>query len=232
MINKAFEDIAIEASKLLNDSYDCDPEYDFTRWSRDDLSHYARDAVSMIFMLNPKKFTDCKTISLNPGRVQKLPVGCVKLIKVLGVNNNGRANASIAPAVNERLGELFQKGCSESFNPNEYEVLGYSLEESSDNIFYVDPPVPEGTVEIDVICACHPDVDSKSFELEPWMHNAVIEWVLYRAYSSEDESGQAANQAQLHLQHFYTIMQNFVNAQDSLGNRLNNIDGGSRNAAP
>lgn len=231
MINKAFEDIAIEASKLLNDSYDCDPEYDFTRWSKNDLAHYARDAVSMIFMLNPKKFTECKTITLEAGRVQKLPTGCTKLTKVLNVNNNSRVNSSIAPAVNERLGELFQSGCSESLNPNDYEVTGYTLEETSDNIFYVDPPVPQDGVEINVICACHPDLDSKDYELEDWMHNAVIEWVLYRAYSSEDESGQAANQAGLHLQHFYTIMQNFVNAQNSLLEGLNNIQTGSRNAA-
>lgn len=231
MFNKAFEEIAVEASRLLNDSNDCDPEYDFTRWSKDELMHYARDAASMIYMLAPKKFTDCKTITLRQGSLQKLPESCVKLTKVLGVADNSRAKSSIAPVVNERLGELFQSGCSESLNPNEYSVRGYTLEESSDNIFYVDPPVPADGIEVDVICVCEPDFGSSDYQPEGWMHNAIIEWVLYRAYSSEDESAQSGNNSTMHLQHFYSIMDRYVESQSMLGDNNTGVNLGGRSAA-
>lgn len=232
MYNSSFEDIAKEASKLLNDSDHCDSEYDFTRWSKNELAHYAQDAVSMIFMLSPKKFTECKTITLSQGNVQKLPSGCTKLTKVLGVKSDSSATSSIVPATNERLGELFPSGCSESLNPNNYAVSGYSLEPSSDNIFYVDPPVPVDGIEVQVICACEPDTHSSDYQPEGWMHNAIIEWVLYRAYSSEDEATQGANMATMHLQHFYTIMENFVKVQEMLSSspQVANL-GGARAAS-
>ncbi len=214
-----FNNIAEEASRLLNDSYDCDPEYNFTRWKRSELAHYAQDAVNMIFMLIPNKFTTCKTIPLTKGRVQKLPDSCVKLTKVIGVDGgNSRASSSIASTAEERLGELFPSGCSESLTPNEYEVKEYSIEETSDNIFYVNPPSPEDGIEINVICACPPDTSDKDYQGESWMHNPIIEWVLYRAYSSEDESAQQANMAKFHLDHFYTILKNYHQAERMLTN--------------
>lgn len=228
MHNSAFEDIAIEASKLLNDSYDCNPEYNFTRWTQSDLAHYAKDAVNMMFMLYPQKFTDCKVVTLSKGRVQKLPDNCVKLIKVLGVKDDSRVNSSITSATNERLGELFQSGCSESLNPSDYEVKGYSLEPASDNIFYIDPPAPVAGIEVNVICACAPDTNDINYAPESWMHNPLIEWVLYRAYSSEDESAQAANMASMHLQHFYTILENYVSVSQGLTAEASNPSLGGR----
>lgn len=231
MDNKAFEDIAIEASKLLNDSYDCDPTHNFTRWSQNDLIHYAKDAVNMIFMLYPKKFTDCCTVTLSKGRVQKLPENCVKLTRVLGVENSSRVNSSITSASNEQLSELFPSGCAELLTPSDYEVKGFSLEDSSDNIFYVDPPAPISGIKINVICAKAPDTTTTEYTPESWMHNPMIEWVLYRAYSSEDESAQAANMAGMHLQHFYTILENYVSVGESLINAPRNPSSGGRPAA-
>lgn len=214
MDSKQFQDIAREASKLLNDSYDCDPQYDFTRWSQTELVHYAKDGLRMIASLYPKKFTTTKTITLKKGKVQVLEDGC-RIMKVLGAKG-GEATSSIANAVSERLAELFPGGCSESLtqDADDYEVESFSIEETSESVFYVYPPAPRAGIEIDVIVFCYPDVDNKDFVVPVWAHNAIIEWVLYRAYSSEDESAQNVSNASTHLQHFYSMLQNIIQSSE------------------
>lgn len=216
MKNKFFLKIANEASKLLNDSYDCDQEYNFTRWSENELIHYAQDAVNMIYLLYPKKFTEVVTVTLQKGKIQQLPDKCSKITKVLGVDQNGRASSSIASAVNGRLGELFPSGCLESSDPNSYEIESYDLEDTSDKVFYVYPPVPADGIEANIICIVAPDVNDLRYEPAVWMHNPIIEWVLYRAYSSEDESAQSANQSEYHLKHFYSILENYMKSSEYL----------------
>lgn len=216
---KTLADIAVEASKLLNDSQECNDEYNFTRWSKSDLVHYAQDAITMIAMLYPKKFTTSVNVTLTKGVVQKLPTGCTKLTKILGVVDSTGAISSIATSGDDRLGTLFQKMCAESITSSNYQISSYSFEETSDNIFYVQPPVPSGDpIVVSVICSQVPDLDDtgSSYTPEGWMHNMIIEWILYRAYSSEDESNTSDANAKSHLEHFYTILGNYYNAQEKL----------------
>lgn len=212
--------IAQEASKLLNDSDNCDSEYNFTRWSRSELVEYAKDAILMIAMLYPKKFNKPVEITLSPGTVQCLPDSCIKLTKLLGVVDESGTISSIVSSGDDRLGSLFSEVCAESVDPSNYKIESYSYEESADNIFYVQPPVPNGSepVVVSALCASPPDLSKEDSKYEPagWMHNLIIEWILYRAYSSEDESSSSSNNAKMHLEHFYTIMGNYVNAQERL----------------
>lgn len=216
------KDIAVEASRLLNDSYDCDPEYNFTRWSKSELIEYGKDAIRSLFTLVPKKFTSVKKIELVPGKVQYLPEGCTKIVKVLnaGDNDNTQAVSSIANSVNSRLGNLFSDKCSGSaylLDPSSYTIESFSLDESSDQIFYVEPPVPVSSDPIyaNVICYGLPDIKG-NYIVSDWMHNAVIEFILYRAYSSEDESANSSTNAKAHLEHFYTSIGNFLAAEKSM----------------
>lgn len=212
-------DIAKEASRLLNDSYRDDPEYDFTRWSQVELIHYATDALRVLVALYPKKFGKLTKFELVPGMVQELPSGCSKLLKILGTENqllNGDANASIAKSIDDRLGNLFAKDCSEavSFLAEDYKIDSFSIEENADKIFYVKPPVPvtETPVIAVAICAGIPADIDRDYTPEDWMHNLIIEWILYRAYGSEDESSQSKENSDTHLRHFYALLGNYVQA--------------------
>jgi hypothetical protein len=209
-------DLAKEASKLLNDSGHCDGEYDFTRWSQSELASYGKMGLAMLFSLVPKKFTKIIDFTLKPGTIQELPEGCTKVVKVL--NTNGvAASSSIANSASDRISNLFSDSCSgavDSFK-NPYVVKNFSLEETSDGIFYVNPPVPqsEAPVTVKVICYSMGDFDAKTTEVPPWAWNSVLEWMLYRAYQSEDESQNSMSQMETHLKNFYIIadMLNNVN---------------------
>lgn len=304
--------LAEKASKLLNDSYDCDPEYNFTRWKECDLVDYAKDAISNIFMIYPSKFTTCERFALQPGSIQKLPEDCTLMTKLVGYkrvdalssvnsksnssgstdlkddldrNTKSDVSSSTTSNVDERLGDLFKAKCAGSFvdykksldnkievvetedfdsdvdrkteieNENEfkeeafaetpsvvkepttannYQIESYSIEETSDNIFYLNPPVPAniGTVYVDIICSKHPNVDSSNYCPEIWMNNAIIEWVLYRAYISEDESTNSPANASKHLEHFYMIIKNYIEAQERLLRTKSNMATRENRGAP
>lgn len=211
-------DLAAEVSCLLNDSYDHDPAYNFTRWSKDTLVEYARDAVRNIFMLYPAKFTNCVKIELKEGEVQKLPENCTLLTKVIGVNNGKDATSSIAFNTDDRLARLFPDVCSGSV-VGDYKVENYSIEETSDNIFYVNPPVPKSKepIFLEVICSELPaDLCRADYCPEPWMLNLIILWMQYRAYLSEDESTNSVQNANTHLEHFYAMLRSYIQAQNDL----------------
>lgn len=213
-------DIAVEVSKLINDYDDCNPEYNYTRWSKQELIHYAQDAIIMIFMLNPKKFTKPSTIPLVEGAVQTLPEGCVLMTKLLGILDESGAISSVAPNGDDRLGTLFTNVCAKSVTSSDYkyELETYSIEETSDNIFIVEPPVPASALPLDasVICASAPVNVDRDYIVPPWMHNLIIEWMQYRAYSSEDESTYSSDNAKTHLEHFYSIIGNFKQAEQMM----------------
>lgn len=211
-----YEDIAFEVSKLLNDSEHCDSQYNFTRWSKSELIHYAKDAVSVIATSVPKKFVVVEIVKLQPGSTQELPKDCSKIVKVLNLADD--IGASPVSSANEHLSALFPKMCS-GVSSDSYKIDSVSLEPSSDRIFYVHPPVPvsEKGTELKVLCFKFPSESLEDdYEIEPWMHNMIVEWCLYRGYSSEDESSTSDQNATTHLQHFYTLIANYRASLDSL----------------
>ena len=228
-------EIAKEASKLLNDSNDCNDQYNNTRWSINELVHYAKDGITMIWMMYPKKFTTVKNINLVKGKVQKLPEDCVKLTNVIGVNGE-HTGISAAAMTDDRLSDLFRFECNtdplSNGKDNKYHLKSWSVEETSDNIFYVTPPVEDGqVVKLDVICSEAPDIQDE-YCPERWMHNLIIEWMLYRAYSSEDESTYSQENSTMHLNHFYSMLSNFQNAENMLVDKTMKSGNANASAAP
>lgn len=227
-------DIAKDASKLLNDSQHCDSEYDFTRWSQSELARYGQMAMAMLFSLVPKKFTKVIELELEAGSIQTLPDGCTKLIKVLNTNGTN-ASSSIAHGASDRISNLFSDGCSGAVNSfsGAYSVKNFSLEESSDNVFYVRPPVPNSQTPIVVNVICHHmnTYDPKTTDIPVWAWNPVIEWMLYRAYQSEDESQNSLNQMETHLKNFYAMVQMLNTVDEFLTPNANPVARSADNAA-
>ena len=223
-MGKTLFDLAKEASLLLNDSQHCDGEYDFTRWSQLELANYGASAIILAHTIYPEKFTKVVKMELVKGRVQTLPEGCSKVVKVLGTIDDMTGTVpSTATSTDDRLLNIFPaRECSGSVVPNEsgrYTVKNFSLEESSDNIFYVNPPVPssEKPIEISVICSAPLDPDLRKTPIAPWLWNPIIEFMLYRAYHSEDESQNSATQMQIHFKNFFSMVQLYKDTEMRIG---------------
>lgn len=219
-----YEELVIEASKTLKDYDGCDGQ-NFVRWGKEDLLHYAKDALSNLYTLYPKKFTTVQEIELAPGKIQKLPDGLTLLSKVLGAHTNGDAIASIASPTHTRLADVFSHECGKtnqySTAAKDYTLNGYELETSADNIFYVSPPVPktEDPVMVTVLCSKVPSTDFSFTDIVPsWAHSLLLEWMLYRAFIVDSESQTDVANAELHHKNFFSLLSGILQSEAMLLN--------------
>lgn len=205
--------LILEVSRLLNDA---EPGYAHTRWPREDLLEYLNDAQRQVYLYRPELYANTSELTLSPGARQgPLPEGC-QLQKIIG--STGKADR--ARKVDDGLLQAFAgTGCAPISVCGDYSVRGYSFTPQDPMAFFVDPPVPEDgrTYSIVLVCQQAPepitvahldDADPRNGRLvtPARMHNALVEWMLYRAYSVDMESPQSFGKQDSHRQHFYAML--------------------------
>jgi hypothetical protein len=93
--------------------------------------------------------------------------------------------------------------------------------------FIVSPPVPAGTpVKIKIQCYENPKVGAAvdAIPIDGKWHNAILEWMRYRALAVDEESTSSFTRAQFHLQHFYQIIGLSRDAINALvGKKMRNV---------
>jgi hypothetical protein len=205
--------LILEVSRLLNDA---EPGYAHIRWPRTDLLEYLNDAQRQVYLYRPELYANTSELTLMPGTRQgPLPDGC-QLQKIIG----STGDAGRARKVDDGLLQAFaDTGCAPVSACVDYRVRGYSFTPQDPQFFFVDPPVPDdgGTYSVALVCQQSPepitlaqldDVDPRNDRLvtPARMHNALVEWMLYRAYSVDMESAQSFAKQEAHRQHFYAML--------------------------
>lgn len=205
--------LIIEVARLLNDA---EPGYEHIRWSRGDLLEYLNDAQRQVYLYRPELYAQTDVFVLAPGARQgPLSDGC-QLQKIIG----STADVGRARKVDDGLLQAFaDTGCAPVSVCGDYRVGGYSFTPQDPMSFFVDPPVPDdgNTYTVALVCQQTPepitlaqldDADPRNDALVTpgRMHNALIEWMLYRAYSVDMESAQSFAKQGAHRQHFYAML--------------------------
>lgn len=206
-------DLIVAVSRLLNDA---EPGYEHIRWTRADLLEYLNDAQKQVYLYRPELYAQTDVFALVPGARQgPLPGGC-QLQKIIGsVGDVGRARK-----VDDGLLQAFaDTGCAPVNVSDDYRVRGYSFTPQDPMSFFVDPPVPDDgrSCTVALVCQQAPeaitlaqldDADPRNDRLvtPARMHNALVEWMLYRAYSVDMESAQSFAKQEAHRQHFYAML--------------------------
>jgi hypothetical protein len=205
--------LIVEVARLLNDA---EPGYEHIRWTRADLLEYLNDAQRQVYLVRPELYAQTDVFALVPGARQgPLPDGC-QLQKIIG----SAGDAGRARKVDDGLLQAFaDTGCAPVSVCGDYRVRGYSFTPQDPQSFFVDPPVPEDGQPYTVALVCQQspeaitlaqldDADPRNDRLvtPARMHNALIEWMLYRAYSVDMESAQSFAKQQDHRQHFYAML--------------------------
>ncbi len=205
--------LIVEVARLLNDA---EPGYEHIRWTRADLLEYLNDAQRQVYLYRPELYAQTDVFPLVAGARQgPLPDGC-QLQKVIGsAGDTGRARK-----VDDGLLQAFAgTDCMWGCNEKGYRLSGYSFTPQDPRAFFVDPPVPDDgqTYTVALVCQQSPeaitladldDADPRNDRLvtPARMHNALIEWMLYRAYSVDMESAQSFAKQEVHRQHFYAML--------------------------
>lgn len=189
-------EILQRVNKLLNDT-------GYVRWPKDELLNYLNDAQRAIVLRRPDSFcADIDDFACVAGTKQSLPADALRLIDV---PRNASGRAIKGPYDRSVLDDNYP----EWYAGNTADVAElFIYDERNPKTFYVYPGVVDAT-ELTVVYSKAPQAitmeDSESntvIALDDIYVNAIIEWVLYRAYMKDAEYAADPNKSQMHMNAF------------------------------
>tara|TARA_R100001082_G_scaffold72234_1_gene41334 strand:+ start:444 stop:1166 length:723 start_codon:yes stop_codon:yes gene_type:complete len=181
------------------------------RWTEAELLRYINDAQREIVNLRPDSSADHANVQLATGTEQAIPDVGLRLIKV--VRNMSAAGGS---ATGKRAIRIVDREILDSQEPNWHDptvsgdaahattVKHYVFDEDDPRKYYVYPGVA-GNAYVEIVFSRTPtDLANTSATLyiDDIYANAVIDFVLYRAYMKDAEFAGNAQRAQNHFQLF------------------------------
>jgi hypothetical protein len=211
-MSKTVSGVIDEVAGLLNDR---ETGNEHVRWTEADLLEYLNDAIMQAYLVRPQLFAHKETVTLVPGSVQTLPDGC-QMQKVIGVPGDNKPARKLDESMLAIYGGL---ACECSCST--YKIDGYASNASDPNSFYLDPPVPDDGTKHEAVILCLQEPSEitatagangvltyapADMPIKGKLHNAVIEWMLYRGYSVDMESAQSDRKMTFHLRHFYEML--------------------------
>lgn len=202
-----------EVSSILLDQK---PGKEYSRWTVVELLSYLRDALASLSSYRPDAFSSTEAVTLQPGRMQRLPEGAVSLSSI---DSNVDGSESPVTVANHALVQAFNvNSCGEDSrsrdcagNP-QYRVRSYSYDPKTPTIFYVSPLVPSSgsyVVQATVVRNA-PDIDSTNWNDDIGVDLKYVpllkDYMLGRAYNKETESVTSMRLASNHMAAFYQAL--------------------------
>lgn len=202
--------IVQEVSGQLNDQ----GAVPYARWTQIELVGYLVDALIQVGMYRPDALTQSLAFTLVPGAQQTLPPG-YSLLKSVD-NNADSSNCPASPVVEADINILrafYKKPCLPTGGIADYRVRSFAYDSRNPQTFYVSPPLPVGTSGYQVTITAVADVPVYTIadlaivvNMNQKYHNAIIAWMLARAYEVDTESNTSFSMMQAQLKNFYTML--------------------------
>jgi len=182
------------------------------RWTEAELLRYINDAQREIVNLRPDASATTANVALVVGTAQTIPTAGLRLIKV--VRNMSDASGG---ATGKRAIRIVDREILDSQEPNWHDptvsgdaahtttVKHYVFDEDDPRRFYVYPGASSTSTFVEIVYSAAPtDLANTSATLyiDDIYANAVIDFVLYRAYMKDAEFAGNAQRAQNHFQLF------------------------------
>lgn len=194
-----------QVGAMLNDM---EAGSEHTRWPVPELLLYLTEATAAIAQGRPSVFTIVARIGLAPGSTQRLPDQFCKLLDIhFNVNRDGSEGPNVLPAVHELEQAFYKPGCS-----SDGLIQSYSYFAKSDKYFGVSPAVPAGlpyTPQVEAVLMLTPQVVTSASQplympgSDPQLYQgALVDWMLYRCYSKDEQSNTSLERATLHFKSF------------------------------
>jgi len=202
----------ITAANLLLRIRDTLQDTTGVRWLDAELLRYMNDAQREIVNLRPDAAADHANVQLATGTEQAIPDVGLRLIKV--VRNMSAAGGS---ATGKRVIRIVDREILDSQEPNWHDptvsgdaahttvVKHYVFDEDDPRKYYVYPGVA-GNAYVEIVFSRSPtdfaNTSSAVSYLDDIYANAIIDYVLYRAYMKDAEFAGNAQRANSHFQLF------------------------------
>jgi hypothetical protein len=174
------------------------------RWSDSELLGWVNDGQREIVTLRGDAYIVAPTsISLTAGTKQTLPAGGVVLVDI--IRNMGSDGATPGPAIRKiERKVLDEQNVSWHTAATSQVVQHYVFETSAPRTFYVYPPV-QTPCQVEAMYVSVPadlNVLSATLGIDDIYQNAVLDYVLWRAYSKSTEFAADAERAKAYRESF------------------------------
>lgn len=178
------------------DLNDQEPGYEYTQWSYQMLKHYLLEALIDLSQTFYKFFITRHVIQVETGGAwQRACCGCDSILRVLGETNaDGTEIKSTLIRMTDNPDNDWPTSTSAicERNPDNYQMIGYSISNTDDKYFRVFPPPNDGkTHYVAIECYSHiHDIEDNTEVF--WRFIPIVkEWMLGRAYMVDGENNPA-----------------------------------------
>ena len=227
--------MALTGTNLLSRIEDILQDTTSVRWPEAELLRYINDAQREIENYRPEASAKTDNVQLVTGTKQALPTEGLRLIKVTRNMSDASGGASGKRAVRIVNVDILN---TQEPDWNDPTVSGdaahgtvvkhYIFDEDDPKNFYVYPGVA-GNAYVEIVYSKAPtDLSSGSsnLDIDDIYGNAVIDYVLFRAYQKDSEYAGNAQRSQTHYQLFINCVAQGLQAQELLSpnnDRTSNI---------
>lgn len=199
----------VTVREIVDEVYTLLGDPDRERWTVAQLVTFINEALCEILTYRPDEFAVTTEITLQPGRLQRVPDGYRQLIS-LEYNIGGdetpiqETAESIQRTFVGRPCRLPSSAC--------YVVQSWSRNSKDRRTFYVNPPVPKGVTHrvVATLVANPPKHDKQRLDdclgIDCAYRAQVVDWVMARALEVDVESERNASMITHHKQAFYTAL--------------------------
>lgn len=173
------------------------------RWAISELLGWLNDGQQEIVLLLPEACTKTQTVVLSPGTRQALPTDGIRLIAI--TRNMGNAGNTPGRAV-----RVIDRAVLDAQLPNWHTdsasqtTMHYAFDSRNPKSFYVYPPQPSPAGHVEMVYSFSPTAvaNTDPITLDDIYVNALLDFILYRAYLKDAEYTQNAQRAQIHYETF------------------------------
>ncbi|MDQ7836036.1 MAG: hypothetical protein RDU24_11695 [Humidesulfovibrio sp.] len=194
--------------KVARDLNDYEEGHEHTRWKADALLGYLSDAMCAVVLLRPDAYSVTAPVLLTTGSTkQNLPPGGARFLSIVrNMGSDGQTpGLPVTPVSRDDLDAANQEWHIEGFSSV---IDHFVYDDTVPTVFYVSPP-PAAGVYVDVSYArIPPAISSMEAELPVnaiWAE-PLREYMMYRAYSRNDASGEDMAKGERHLSRYYLVL--------------------------
>lgn len=190
-------DILDRASIILQDNT-------HVRYPNSELLKFFNDAQKEVVLHRPDANMVNTTFACGSGSKQSLPSAALRLVDVVR-NVGGRAVTMVERRI---LDETLPSWHETAAGSNGIEHFIYDPADPKN--FYVYPEAASGTHSLEIVYASAPsditisnfDTDTTTITLDDVYANAILDYILYRAYQKDSEYAGNSQRAMMHYQSF------------------------------
>ena len=202
-------------SQLINQAARLVVDKNMIRWDKAFWVDAFNAAVRAVLAVRPDALTKTEVVTCVEGTTQDIPSDARYLIDVLR-NEDGPA---VSGPISLKMFNDYRPDWRSSTGAAS--ASGYLYDERNKDKFYLYPGVNAG-VKVECVFAWEPtaisesDYDSKlASELNPMYDNAIIEWLVYRAFSEDSEITANNQRAQTAISTFRLLLGDKTNGDNA-----------------